>query len=161
MKHSAIYPGTFDPLTLGHVDLIQRAAAIFERVIVAVVMNSRKQTTFTVEERVAMARESLGDLPNVTVEPFDGLLVDYVRQRGVHVLLRGVRAFSDFEYEFQMALTNRKLAPEIETLFLMPKETYSYISSSTVREIVERGGDISEFVPEPVQQYIEKKFGRR
>jgi pantetheine-phosphate adenylyltransferase len=157
MRHSAIYPGTFDPLTLGHLDLIERAAQIFDRVTVAVVVNSRKKTAFTPEERVAMVEASVKHLKNVKVEAFDGLLVSYAREKGIHVLLRGLRAFSDFEYEFQMALANRKLAPEIEMIFLMPKETHSYISSSTVREISDRGGDISQFVPPSVKKFIEKR----
>jgi len=160
MRHSAIYPGTFDPLTLGHLDLIERAAHIFDRVVVAVVVNSRKNTVYTAEERVAMVRASIRNLKNVKVEAFDGLLVTYARRKGIHVLLRGLRAFSDFEYEFQMALTNRTMAPEIETMFLMPKETYSYINSSTVREVVERGGDISKFVPPAVQRLIARKLGK-
>lgn len=158
MRHTAIYPGTFDPLTLGHLDLIERASHIFDRVIVAVVVNSRKNTVFSAEERVEMVKASIRHLKNVKVESFDGLLVAYARKKGVHVLLRGLRAFSDFEYEFQMALTNRKLAPEIETIFLMPKETYSYINSSTVREVVERGGDSSGFVPPAVQRYIARRL---
>lgn len=161
MRHSAIYPGTFDPLTLGHLDLIERASHIFDRVIVAVVINSRKNTAFLAEERMAMARASTRHLKNVKVESFDGLLVAYARKKGIHVLLRGLRAFSDFEYEFQMALTNRKMAPEIETIFLMPKESYSYINSSTVREVVERGGDIGGFVPTPVQRFIFRKLKRK
>lgn len=158
MRHTAIYPGTFDPLTLGHLDLIERASHIFDRVIVAVVVNSRKNTVFSAEERVEMVKASTRNLKNVKVESFDGLLVAYARKKGVHVLLRGLRAFSDFEYEFQMALTNRKLAREIETIFLMPKETYSYINSSTVREVVERGGDSSGFVPPAVQRYIARRL---
>lgn len=161
MRHSAIYPGTFDPLTLGHMDLIERASHIFDQVIVAVVVNSRKKTVFTADERMAMTRASVKNLRNVKVDAFDGLLVDYARARNIHVLVRGLRAFSDFEYEFQMALTNRKLAPEIETLFLMPKEEFSYISSSTVREIVERGGDIGRFVPAPVKRHIERTMKGR
>ncbi len=164
MRHSAIYPGTFDPLTLGHLDLIERASHIFDRVIVAVVEQSRKNTVFSADERVAMVRAATRNLKNVKVEAFDGLLVTYARRKGIHVLLRGLRAFSDFEYEFQMALTNRKLASEIETIFLMPKETYSYINSSTVREVVERGGDSSVFVPPAVQRFIARRLrqaGRR
>jgi pantetheine-phosphate adenylyltransferase len=160
MKHSAIYPGTFDPLTLGHLDLIERAALIFDRVTVAVVISSRKDTAFDLEERMGMARETVRDMRNVEVDSFDGLLVNYARSKGVHVLLRGLRAYSDFEYEFQMALTNRKLAPNIETMFLMPKEAYSTISSSTVREIAEHGGDVSEFVPPAVKRYILRKYNR-
>jgi pantetheine-phosphate adenylyltransferase len=157
MRHSAIYPGTFDPLTLGHLDLIERAAHIFDRVIVAVVINSRKTTCFSADDRVAMVRDSVKNIKNVRVDSFDGLLVDYARSLKVHVLLRGLRAFSDFEYEFQMALTNRKMAPDIETVFLMPKESFSYISSSTVREVMERGGNISDFVPATVEKFIMKK----
>jgi pantetheine-phosphate adenylyltransferase len=157
MRHSAIYAGTFDPLTLGHADLIERASRIFDRVIVAVVARSRKNTLFTIEERVEMARQVVTGMGNVKVDAFDGLLVEYARSRQIHVLLRGIRAFSDFEYEFQMALTNRNLAPEIETVFLMPKEDYSYISSSTVREVVQYGGDISGFVPEAVRAYIQNR----
>ena len=160
MRHSAIYPGTFDPLTLGHFDLIERASHIFDQVIVAVVVNSRKKTVFTAEDRLTMAKASVKHLPNVKVDSFDGLLVDYARHKHIHVLVRGLRAFSDFEYEFQMALTNQKLAPEIETLFLMPKEEFSYISSSTVREIVDRGGDIGRFVPGPVKRHIQRTIKR-
>ena len=158
-RHAAVYPGTFDPLTFGHEDLIRRAAQIFDRLTVAVVVHSRKQTLFTIEQRMQMARETLGDLPHVVVRPFDNLLVDYVRALGAHVIVRGLRAFSDFEYEFQMALTNRTLAPDIETLFLMPQVQYSYISSSTVREIMARGGDLRRFVPAAVLRYI--KAARR
>jgi pantetheine-phosphate adenylyltransferase len=161
MRHSAIYPGTFDPLTLGHLDLIERAAHIFDRVIVAVVINSRKQTYFSADDRIEMVKDSVKRFKNVRVDSFDGLLVHYARSLDVHVLLRGLRAFSDFEYEFQMALTNRKMAPEIETVFLMPKESFSYISSSTVREVMERGGDISNFVPATVKKFIAKKVRNR
>ncbi len=147
MNPSAMYAGTFDPITLGHVDLISRAAGIFPRLILAVARHPPKRTLFDVDERVAIAREALAHLPNVEVEPFDGLLVEHARRRGVRVLVRGLRAFSDFEFEFQMALTNRKLAPDIETLFLMPSEEFSYVSSSTVRQIAELGGDAQSFVP--------------
>ena len=159
MRHSAIYAGTFDPLTLGHADLVERASKIFDRVVVAVVAKSRKKPMFSTEERVEMVRATVGQWRNVEVEAFDGLLVDYARSRRIHVLLRGIRAFSDFEYEFQMALTNRNLAPDIETMFLMPKEIYSYISSSTVREVIEYGGNIRDFVPAEVLQFISKKTG--
>jgi len=157
MKHSAIYAGTFDPITLGHLDLIRRASRIFERVILAVVVTSRKNTMFSIEERLAMARAAVGRIRNVEVDAFDGLLVEYARSRGVRVLLRGIRAFSDFEYEFQMALTNRNLAPQIETVFLLPKETHSYLSSSTVREILRHGGDVSRFVPPAVCAFMERR----
>jgi len=158
MRHSAIYPGSFDPLTSGHMDLIERASRIFDQVIVAVGVNSRKQTCFSSEERIEMVKSSVKFLKNVKVDSFDGLLVSYARSKKIHVILRGLRAFSDFEYEFQMALANRKLAPEIEMIFLMPKETHSYISSSTVREIVDRGGDISQFVPSAVKKFIARKY---
>ena len=162
MRHSAIYPGTFDPLTLGHFDLIERASGIFDRVIVAVAKNTRKQTLFTADERVDMAHRATHKLSNVVVKPFHGLLIDFAREQKIHVLVRGIRAFSDFEYEFQMALTNRKLAPEIETLFLMPKEAYSYISSSTVREVAEQGGDLQGFVPACLVAPIRRKcLGRQ
>lgn len=163
MRHSAIYAGTFDPLTLGHADLMERASRIFDRVIVAVVVRSRKNTLFPIEERIEMARATVREikLGHVEVDSFDGLLVEYARSKNIHVLLRGIRAFSDFEYEFQMALTNRTLAPDVETVFLMPKETYSYVSSSTVREVIENGGDIGDFVPAAVRRYIERKIGRK
>jgi pantetheine-phosphate adenylyltransferase len=160
MKHAAIYPGSFDPLTLGHLDLIERASHIFEEVIVAVGVNSRKKTFFSTDERIAMVKASVKGFKNVKVDAFDGLLVNYARAKGIHVLLRGSRAFSDFEYEFQMALANRKMASEIEMIFLMPKETFSYISSSTVREIAERGGDVTPFVPPAVKRLVEKKMKR-
>ncbi|MEI7436022.1 MAG: pantetheine-phosphate adenylyltransferase [bacterium] len=156
-RHAAIYPGTFDPFTLGHEDLVRRAALIFDRLTVAVVSHSRKRTMFTLEERMQMTQETLRDIPNVVVKKFDGLLVDYVHSLNAHVIVRGLRAFSDFEYEFQMALTNRALAPDIETLFLMPQEQYSYISSSTVREVMDAGAEMMRFVPKPVLHYIEAK----
>ena len=154
MNSTAIYPGTFDPLTLGHYDLIERSAEIFQKVILAITTNPAKKAMFSVEERIVTARKVVQHLENVEVEDFEGLLIEYARARGVTVLIRGLRAYSDFEYEFQMALTNRKLAPEIETLFMMPKEIHSYVSSSTVREIVRLGGDVSDFVPEAVLEHI-------
>jgi len=162
MRKAAIYPGTFDPLTLGHVDVIERVAAIFDRIVLAIVtIPPRKSPMFSLDERMAMARESLRGLPNVEVESFDGLLVNYARRKDIHVLVRGIRAYSDFEYEFQMALMNRKLAADVETLFLMPKEAFSSISSSVVREIAAQGGDTSEFVPPPVQAQIAAWSRRR
>jgi pantetheine-phosphate adenylyltransferase len=162
MRKAAIYPGTFDPLTLGHLDVIERVAAIFEHIMVAIVLvPARKTTMFSLDERVAMARASVAHLPNVEVESFSGLLVDYCGRKDIHVLVRGIRAYSDFEYEFQMALMNRKLAPDVETLFLMPKEAFSYISSSVVREIADQGRDLSELVPPPVRQAIEKRYPRK
>lgn len=155
MRSTAIYPGTFDPPTLGHIDLIKRAARIFDRLIVAVATGEHKNVLLELDHRVELMRRCLEGLDNVTVEPFEGLLVDFARSRGARVLVRGIRAFSDFEFEFQMALTNRKMASEIETIFLMPKEEYSYVSSSVVREIAALGGDTSPFVPEPVYRVLQ------
>lgn len=158
MTRLAIYAGTFDPVTLGHLDIIERASEIFERVIMAVAVKSQKNFLFNIDERLSMARDIVKDMKNVEVDSFDGLLIAYARSKGAYILLRGLRAYSDFEYEFQMALTNRKLAPEIETLFMMPKEIHSYVSSSTVREVATLGGDTSEFVPESVQATLTRKL---
>lgn len=146
MNITAIYPGTFDPVTNGHCDLIERASRLFDRVIVAVAANPKKVPLFSLEERVSLAQQALAALPNVEVCGFDTLLADYARSRGARVILRGLRAVSDFEFEFQMAGMNRQLAPDIETLFLTPAEKYTYISSSLVKEIATLGGDISSFV---------------
>ena len=158
---TAIYAGTFDPITLGHLDLIARAAKIFDKLILAVSDYSRKQTLFSLQERLAMARQIARKFKNVEVDSFKGLLVDYAKARKVRVLIRGIRAFSDFEFEFQMALTNRKLAPDIETLFLMPNEDYSYLSSSTVREVAMLGGDTRAFVVPIVEKALEAKFRKK
>src|SRR3569623_1484184 len=158
-KHStAIYPGTFDPIPSGHSDLVQRAARMFEHVIVAVAAKSGLRPAFTLEERVTMARTVLSGPDNVEGCGFDNLLVEFTRARGAQVILRGLRAVSDFEYEFQLAGMNRKLAPGIETLFLMPGEQYSYISSSLVREIAALGGDVSEFVHPDVAAALRKRL---
>ena len=157
----AVYAGTFDPMTYGHLDVATRAAHVFDRLTLAVAEDPRKTLMFDVEERVALARECLAKLPNVDVVPFGGLLVDWARQRGIHTLIRGLRAFSDFEYEFQMALTNRKLAPDVETMFLMPNEDYSYVSSSMVREIAALGGDVDKFVPAPVAAALKRKLAQK
>lgn len=157
MTKLAVYAGTFDPLTNGHYDLIERSAEIFENIVIAVADSSPKHTLFSTEERFAMASEVSRVFGNVRVDTFGGLLIDYARGIGAKVLIRGLRAYSDFEYEFQMALTNRKMAPEMETLFMMPKEIHSYVSSSVVREIALLGGDISQFVPVCVQKALEKK----
>ncbi len=154
---NAIYPGTFDPLTIGHLDLIERATRICDHLIIAVGINASKRPLFTIDERVALVREAVRDFPNVEVDSFDGLLVEYCRHKQVHALIRGLRAFSDFEYEFQMALTNRKLAPEVETIFLMPQETHSYISSSMIRGIAAMGGSIDQFVPPHVRRALEER----
>jgi pantetheine-phosphate adenylyltransferase len=158
VRTTAVYAGTFDPITLGHLDLIERSADIFERVVLAVAEATPKTTLFSVEERAAMAREVTAQFANVEVDTFDELLVKYASSKEAGILIRGLRAYSDFEYEFQMALTNRKLAPEIETLFMMPKEIHSYVSSSTVREVAQLGGDTSEFVPAVVQRHLDAKF---
>ncbi len=153
-----VYPGTFDPITLGHLDLVERASGIFDRVILAVAASSAKPgAMFGLDERLEMARETVAGLPNVSVEPLPGMLVDFCHAHGARVVLRGLRAYSDFEAEFQMALTNRKLAPDIETFFLMPKEEHSCVSSSTVREIAAYAGDTTPFVPPPVQRHIERR----
>lgn len=157
MNEKAIYAGTFDPMTLGHLDVLERAARIFPELIVAVAGVTGKNTQFTQEERVELVRASLADLPNVQVVPFDGLLVNFVREQQVGVIIRGLRAFSDFEYEFQMALTNRRLAPDIETLFLMPKQDFSFLSSTNIRQVAALGGDVSEFVPPAVEAALKAK----
>ena len=154
----AIYPGSFDPVTLGHYDLIQRAEKLVDRLVVAVLHNPAKSCAFSVAERVDFLRELLADAPNVEVTTFHGLLVDFAKQQGSHFIVRGVRAFSDFEYEFQMALMNRKLAPDLETVFLMPKEEYSVVSSRMVREVGAMGGDISGLVPELLLERISSRL---
>ncbi len=154
MSSVAIYPGTFDPITRGHVDIAVRAARIFDQVIVAVAANTSKSTVFSVEERVGFARDSLPPAANIEVCPFSGLMADCARRHNATVIIRGLRAVSDFEYEFQMATMNRKLIPEADTLFLTPAEQYSFISSSLVREVSALGGDVSEFVTEVVEQAL-------
>ena len=156
---SVVYPGTFDPITNGHADLIVRAAQLFDRVVVAVAADTGKTPTFTTEERVALVHEVLDGQPRVEVVSFNGLLVNYARELGVHVIMRGLRAVSDFEYEFQLAGMNRRMAPDIETLFLTPAEQYSYISSSLVREIARLRGDVSSFVAPGVQAALRARFG--
>ena len=155
---TAIYPGSFDPLTNGHLDVLQRATKLFHRVIVAIAKNESKNPLFTPAERVALIREAVTHLPNVEVEAFDGLLVDYVRKHKAQAIVRGLRAVSDFEFEFQMALMNRRLDENIETIFMMPKETYTFISSRIVKEIGRLGGDISPFVPPHVETALKKKL---
>jgi len=157
---TAIYPGSFDPVTLGHWDLVQRAAKLVDRLVVAVLHNPSKSPAFTVEERVAMLEELTTTLPHVEITSFHGLLVDFAKAQNAQVIVRGVRAFSDFEYEFQMALMNRKLAPELETVFLMPKEKYSAVSSRLVREIGGMGGNLSELVPEALRERIANRLGK-
>ena len=147
----AIYPGSFDPITNGHLDLIQRGARMFDRLIVSILRNERKEPLFTVEERAEMLREVVADYPNVEVDSFDGLLVDYATKRSATVLLRGIRAISDYEYELQMALMNRRLCPEVETVFLMANEAFSFISSRLVKEVFSLGGNIAGLVPPVVE----------
>ena len=161
MKITAIYPGTFDPITNGHSDLVQRASRIFDRVILVVAtggQNEGKQPFFSAEERVSLAKDVLVDMPNVEVIPFDGLLVDFVQKQNAQVILRGLRAVSDFEYEFQLASMNRHLNEKIETMFLTPAEQYSYISSSLVREVAVLGGDVSPFVHEQVTAALNNRI---
>jgi pantetheine-phosphate adenylyltransferase len=146
MSNIAIYPGTFDPITLGHSDLVERAARLFDQVIVAIAASPGKQPVFSLEERLALAQKALAHIPNATILAFEGLLVQFAQAHGANIIIRGLRAVSDFEYEFQLAGMNRKLSPEIETLFLTPAEQYSYISSSLVREVAALGGDVSAFV---------------
>jgi len=155
----AIYPGSFDPLTNGHVDIITRGAAIFDRIIVAILHNREKTALFSVDERVEIARRVFAAERKVVVSSFDGLLVDFARQQGAHVIVRGLRAISDFEYEFQMALMNCRLAPDIETVFMMPAESYTYISSRLIREVFALGGPIAGLVPEVVETRMRSKAG--
>lgn len=157
---SAIYPGTFDPITNAHLDLIQRGLELFDEVIVAIAPNPVKGPTFTTDERVHLVEETLraNKLDKARVESFEGLLVDYVEKKNCKIIIRGLRAVSDFEYEFQMALMNRKLAPDIETIFLMPSESYTFLSSHMVKEVCKLGGDVSELVPNIVNNAMKNKF---
>ena len=161
MTVSAMYPGTFDPITLGHEDLVRRAAVLFDHVVVAIAANTGSKTPmFSVDERVDMARAALEDLPNVEVKRYGGLTVDFAKEHGLRVIVRGLRAVSDFEYEFQLANMNRHLTDEVETAFLTPTEKYTFISSSLVREVAELGGDVSEFVSAKVRQALMERCGR-
>jgi pantetheine-phosphate adenylyltransferase len=157
MKIRAVYPGTFDPVTNGHIDLIQRSAELFDRVIVAVLKNTEKSPLFTVAERVQMLEEVVEGLKNVSVTTFEGLLVDFADQSKATVIVRGIRAVSDYEYELQMALMNRRLSPHVETVFLMPAETYSYLSSRLVKEISQLGGSVRGLVPSVVEERLRSK----
>lgn len=154
----AIYPGSFDPITNGHLDLIQRGSALFDRLIVAILSNDEKRPLFSLEERIEMLREVTRELPNVEVGSFGGLLVDYAAQCGASVILRGIRAVSDYEYELQMALMNRRLRPEIETVFLMAGEAHSFISSRLVKEVIRLGGNIADLVPPPIEVKLKKRL---
>jgi pantetheine-phosphate adenylyltransferase len=155
-----IYPGTFDPITLGHIDIIQRACDLFDGVIITVAINPSKTPLFSVEERVEFIRESVKSYSQVTVDSFDGLLVEHAKNVGAVGIIRGLRAMSDFEYEFQMALMNRKLAKDINTVFLMPNEKYTYLNSSIIRNLAGLHSDVSEFVPPIVLEALKKKFNK-
>lgn len=161
MKKLVVYPGSFDPVTYGHIDVIRRALRIAPRVIVAVACNLEKSPMFSTDERVTMLKRATKGMRGVTIESFDGLAVDFAKSKAANVMIRGLRMISDFEYEFQMALTNRKLAPGVETIFLMPSEEYSYVSSKLIKEAAALGADISSFVPRFVQEAIRRKLKRK
>ena len=160
MSTLAVYPGSFDPLTNGHVDIISRGARLFDRIIVAVLVNAEKSPLFTPEERVEIGRTVFRDQPNVEVDTFNGLLVDYVERRGAQVIVRGLRAVSDFEFEFQMALMNQRLKPKIDTVFMMPAEKYTYISSRLIKEVFALGGRVHGLVPDTVETKLRAKRSR-
>jgi pantetheine-phosphate adenylyltransferase len=155
----AVYPGSFDPVTNGHLDLIERSSKIFSRLFVAVLRNQDKDPMFEIEERLEMLRQTTRAWPNVEVDSFHGLLADYARRKEARVILRGIRAVSDYEYELQMALMNRKLAPQVETVFMLPAEAYSFLSSRLVREVARLGGSLRGLVPPPVEERLKNKFG--
>jgi len=159
MGIGAMYPGTFDPVTHGHEDLVRRAAKLFDRVVIAIAASPRKTPLFSLEERVALANEVLQGLPGISVTGYQGLTVDFARENGLQVILRGLRVVSDFEYEFQLATMNRQLTEQVETVFLTPTQHYTFISSSLVREIAELGGDVSSFVSPNVAAALRAKFG--
>ena len=161
MRHIAVYPGTFDPVTYGHLDIVRRAANLFDHVVIGVLNNSAKSPLFSVDERVKILEETTKDLENVTVDHFSGLSVDFARKWNAGVIVRGLRLITDFEFELQMAQTNKKLAPEVDTTFLYTSLQYSYLSSTTVREVAVFGGNIREFVPPYVEEQIRRKLGER
>lgn len=156
----AIYPGSFDPVTNGHLDVVERARKLFDEVIVAVAYNDEKQPLFSLEERLDLLRQTVGRIENVRIDRFDGLLVEFAKAQDARAVIRGLRAVSDFEFEFQMALMNRKLESAVETIFLMPKEEYSYLSSRIIKEIARLGGKVSDFVPPAVAEALARKFSR-
>ena len=161
MSRIAIYPGSFDPITYGHLDLIKRAVQIFDHVIVAVAQDTPKKALFTKKERIEMMQEATRSMPQVKIEEFKGLIVNFAKQKKVNVILRGLRMISDFEYELQMALTNRRLNENVETVFLMPSEGYSFLSSTLIKEAASLGADLSSFVPKFVEKKIKEKFAKR
>ena len=159
---TAIYPGSFDPLTFGHIDIVERSSRLFDRVVMAIITNPQKLPLFTAEERREIIREIVvTQFPNVEVDVFHGLLVDYAKRKKAQVIVRGIRAVTDYEYEFQMALMNRRLAPQIETVFMMPAENYSYLSSRLVKEIAELGGSVEGLVPKAVQERLKERFKKK
>jgi pantetheine-phosphate adenylyltransferase len=160
VRRLAVYPGTFDPFTFGHVDIAKRAHRLFPRLIIAITTNPDKAALFSLDERRLIIQDAMRGMPGVSIESFDGLLVDYARRKGARVVIRGIRALSDFEYEFQMALMNRKLSEEIETVFLMPHERYSYLSSRLVKEIALLGGDVSAFVTPLAERMLKERVGK-
>ncbi|MDO4747879.1 MAG: pantetheine-phosphate adenylyltransferase [Eubacteriales bacterium] len=155
---TVICPGSFDPVTLGHIDIIQRAAKMFDKVIVAVLVNMSKQPSFTIDERISFLKTAIGDIDNVEIVGFSGLLADYAKERGAKAVVKGLRAMSDFEYEFQMALTNKKLNPELDTVFLTSDSQYMYLSSSMVKQVASLGGDISNFVPACIHAQVYERL---
>jgi len=164
MSKTALYPGSFDPFTYGHLDILKRATSLFDKIVVTVAVNNRKQAVFSGDERVDLIRECISDKPwasNVEVRQFTGLLIDYAKKQDISILIRGVRQISDFEYEFRMALTNRRLAPEVDTVFLMPDEQLTFISATIVKEVAAWNGDLSSFVPENVARALLKKFQKK
>ncbi|MCI0658030.1 MAG: pantetheine-phosphate adenylyltransferase [Acidobacteria bacterium] len=161
MKVLAVYPGSFDPVTNGHLDIIRRGSRLFDRIVVAILRNPEKEALFGLQERRRILQRATSGIPNVSVDSFDGLLVDYARRRGARVIVRGLRALSDFEYEFQMALMNRRLDSSIETVFMMPSEAYSYLSSRLVKEVVRLGGSVSGLVPPEVELRLGTRVGSR
>jgi len=161
MKRIAVYPGTFDPVTNGHIDIVQRACELFDEVIVTVAVNPSKDPMFTVEERLQLLHDSLKDFPKVTIDSFNGLIVEHAHSVNAAAIIRGLRAVSDFEFEFQMALMNRKLADDITTVFLMPNEKYTYLNSTIIRGLARFKADVSEFVPDCVQAALQKKVGNK
>ena len=154
----AVYPGSFDPITSGHLDIIKRCLNVYDKVVIGVLCNSAKKPMFSADERVALIKKALGDVKNCEIKAFDGLLVDFVRQENADIIVRGLRAITDFEYEFQMALLNKKLCPEVETLFMVTSTDYSYVSSSIVKELAELGGDFSHLVPSEILDDIKQKI---
>jgi len=161
LKVLAVYPGSFDPVTNGHLDIIRRGSRLFDRIVVAILRNPEKEALFGIQERRRILQRATSGIPNVSVDSFDGLLVDYARRRGARVIVRGLRALSDFEYEFQMALMNRRLDSSIETVFMMPSEAYSYLSSRLVKEVVRLGGSVAGLVPPEVELRLGARVGNR